>query len=178
MEEKRIVISGFGGQGVVFAGKLLVEAAMRSGLYATYFPSYGIAMRGGAAKCDVTVSGEEIGSPVIDEADIVIAMSVEAKRRYEPLVKKEGVFILNSSLVKEDPERGDVAVVKIDATERAARIGNKMVATLICLGRAAAFVGGVSLESFYSSLEAKVEKFGEEILAYNKRALEEGWSLK
>mgnify|MGYP006286738547 CR=1 FL=1 len=176
--EKRFIISGFGGQGVVFAGKLLAESAMRGSLLSTYFPSYGVAMRGGAAKCDVIVSDAEIGSPVIDRADIVISMSIEAMRKYEPLVKSDGVFILNSSLVHAESSRADIETVPIPAAEMAAEIGNKMVATLICLGYAAAATDAVSLEAFYSSLELKKKKFGEELLKLNKQALKQGWNLK
>jgi 2-oxoglutarate ferredoxin oxidoreductase subunit gamma len=176
--EKKVIISGFGGQGVVFAGKLLTESAMRDSLMSTYFPSYGVAMRGGAAKCDVVVSDEEIGSPVIDAADIIIAMSIEAKHKYEPLLRKDGVFFINTSLVREDPERTDIEPVRINATEMAADIGNKMVATLICLGAAAERMGCLSLEAFGASLEEKISKFGEKMLKLNKTALETGWNLK
>jgi 2-oxoglutarate ferredoxin oxidoreductase subunit gamma len=163
---------------VVFAGKLLAESAMRASLLSTYFPSYGIAMRGGAAKCDVIVADAEIGSPVIDRADIVISMSIEAMRKYEPLVKPEGVFVLNSSLVHAESSRADIVTVPIPATAMAAELGNKMVATLICLGYAAAETGAVGLDAFHASLELKEKKFGAELLNLNKQALKKGWNLK
>ncbi|MFC1479025.1 2-oxoacid:acceptor oxidoreductase family protein [Planctomycetota bacterium] len=176
--EKQHIISGFGGQGVVFAGKLLAESAMRNTLLSTYFPSYGIAMRGGAAKCDVIVADEEIGSPVVDQADIIISMSIEAMRKYEPFLKKNGIFVINSSLVNEEPGRTDIQIIHIPATEMANEIGNKMVATLVCLGYVAGITGVVPLEAFYESLELKKKKFGEELLALNKNALKNGWDLK
>jgi 2-oxoglutarate ferredoxin oxidoreductase subunit gamma len=176
--EKKLIISGFGGQGIVFAGKLLAESAMRDSLQSTYFPSYGVAMRGGAAKSDVVVSDEEIGSPVIDAADVIISMSIEAKHKYEPLLKENGILILNTSLVKEDPQRTDIEAVSIDATEMASDMGNKMVATLICVGYAAQRIECISIKAFFESLEQKVSKFGEKMLKLNETALKTGWELK
>lgn len=176
--EKQFIISGFGGQGVVFAGKLLAEAAMRASLLSTYFPSYGVAMRGGAAKCDVTIADAEIGSPVIDRADIVISMSIDAKRKYEPFLKDNGTFVINSSLIAEKPERTDITAVKVPATEMATEMGNRMVATLICLGYAACLSEVIPAESFYESLDVKREKFGDELLALNREAVKKGWNYK
>jgi 2-oxoglutarate ferredoxin oxidoreductase subunit gamma len=175
--EKKFIISGFGGQGVVFAGKLLAEAAMRDDKLSTYFPSYGVAMRGGAAKCDVIVADEEIGSPVIDAADVVIAMSIEAKRKFEPLLRPEGLFVVNSSLVSEESGRKDIETIAVEATAIAGEMGNTRVATLICLGLVAGRTACVDLNSFFASLEAKAAKFGPELLALNKQALQKGWNF-
>lgn len=175
--EHKVIISGFGGQGIVFAGRLLAEAAMLSLLNSTYFPSYGIEMRGGAAKCDIVISDEEIGSPVIDEADAVIAMSVEAKRKYEHLIKKDGMFVLNSSLITEPPERDDIEIVNITATESASEMGNRMVATLICLGYVAGRLG-IPQEALLGSLERKKQKLGSAMVELNKKALKKELILK
>lgn len=175
--EHKVIISGFGGQGIVFGGRLLAEAAILGLLNSTYFPSYGIAMRGGAAKCDIVISDKEIGSPVIDEADAVIAMSVEAKRKYEHLIKKDGMFVLNSSLITESPERDDIEVVNITATEDASEMGSKMVATLICIGYVAGRLG-ISQESLLESLERKKQKLGPEMVRLNQKALKKEWVLK
>ena len=173
---QQIVISGFGGQGIVFAGKLLAEAAMRANFFCTYFPSYGVAMRGGAAKCDVVISDYEIGSPVIDSADIVVAMSMEALHRYESLVRPHGTLVINTSLISESSFRSDITVAPIDATERATVMGNKMVATLLCLGYVGALVS-LPCDVFWDSLERQRLKFGTELLALNKKAIEQGWNL-
>ncbi len=176
--EKRLIISGFGGQGVVFGGKLLAEAAMRGALSTTYFPSYGVAMRGGAAKCDIIISDEEIGSPVIDKADIVIAMSIEAKHKYESLIVPGGHLIYNASLVQEGPLADNVTGIPINANEMADSIGSSKVATLICLGYAGRKTGVLNIESFFEALESKKDKFGEKLLALNKKAVETGWNFK
>ncbi len=139
--ETKLIISGFGGQGIVFAGKLLAETAMRAGRNTTYFPSYGIAMRGGAAKCDVIVSDGEIGSPVIAAADGLIVMSTAAMSAYAGQVRPGGVFLLNDSMVDGDHGRKDVETVRIDAAGLADGLGSPIVATLICLGWAARRMG-------------------------------------
>jgi 2-oxoglutarate ferredoxin oxidoreductase subunit gamma len=172
--EKHVIISGFGGQGIVFSGKLLAEAAMRSSLCTTYFPSYGVAMRGGAAKCDVIIAEDEIGSPVIDEADIMVAMSIEAERKYKSLIKKGGILVYNSSLISDDPGGEGFTAVPVPATDIAKEIGNVIAATLICLGYAARQIGGISCESFHDSLEDKVSKMGRTMADLNKKAVSRG----
>jgi 2-oxoglutarate ferredoxin oxidoreductase subunit gamma len=148
--ETKLIISGYGGQGIVFAGKLLAETAMHAGRNTTYFPSYGIAMRGGAAKCDVIVSDAEIGSPVIDAADGIIAMSTAAMGAYAGLVRPGGVLLLNDAMVEGDHGRKDVETVRIDAAGLAAGLGSPVAANIVLLGFAAGegalFAGLVALE--------------------------------
>jgi len=92
-----VFISGFGGQGILLAGQLLAEAAMEKGLNVTFFPSYGVEMRGGTARCTVVISDEEIGSPIVDSPLCVIAMNQPSLLRFQKVVAEGGLLLVNSS---------------------------------------------------------------------------------
>jgi len=133
MNEK-IIISGFGGQGIMFLGKLICQAGMDSGLYVTFLPSYGAEVRGGTAYCHVVLSDKKIASPVVGEADTLIVMNEPSLIRFEESLKPGGVLILNSSLIQEDPERKDVEVVSVPATNIANDIGDVKITNMVLLG--------------------------------------------
>ena len=97
----KIILSGFGGQGVLSAGLLLAEAAMEEGWHSTFFPSYGAEMRGGTANCHVIISDTNIASPVVTEADVLIALNKPSFDKFLPAVKEGGTIIVNSSIIKE-----------------------------------------------------------------------------
>ena len=105
MEETSIIVSGFGGQGTLFAGQVLAYASMDNGLEVTWIPSYGPEMRGGTAHCTVIVSDEAIGSPLVRNPDVVLAMNLPSVDKYERLVPENGVLVANSSLVNREIER-------------------------------------------------------------------------
>ena len=97
--QTEIMIAGFGGQGVLFAGQLLAYAALDEGLEVTWIPSYGPEMRGGTANCTVIIANEEIGSPLVRNPQAVVAMNLPSLDKYEPVLKSDGVLIVNSSIV-------------------------------------------------------------------------------
>jgi 2-oxoglutarate ferredoxin oxidoreductase subunit gamma len=130
----KVVIAGFGGQGVMFLGKVLAYTGMDSDLELCWIPSYGPEMRGGTANCSVILSDEEIHSPVIDLADAAIVMNMPAYEKFAPRVKPGGVLIVNSSLADVQEHRDDITVVKVPATDLANELGSPKIGNMICLG--------------------------------------------
>src|SRR5512137_795569 len=97
--QTEIILSGFGGQGIMFAGQIISYAAMDAGMSVTWIPSYGPEMRGGTANCTVVIADEEIGSPVVKNPDVALAMNLPSFDKYEPVVKPGGVLVVNESMV-------------------------------------------------------------------------------
>ena len=132
--KKEIILSGFGGQGVMSIGKNLVEAGMEEGLNVTWAPSYGPEMRGGTANCHVVLSEDPVGSPLFTYPTELIAMNVPSLATFGPKVKPGGVIFINSSVVKEVPDRTDVKVYQGPCDDMATKLGNQKVANMIMLG--------------------------------------------
>ena len=122
--QAEIIISGFGGQGVLFAGQLLAYCALDNQMEVTWFPSYGPEMRGGTAHCTVIIADEEIGSPIIRNPTAAIVMNLPSLDKYEPLVAPEGVLIINSSLVDRSAQRNDISIAEVPANKIAEEIGD------------------------------------------------------
>jgi 2-oxoglutarate ferredoxin oxidoreductase subunit gamma len=132
---EQVVIAGFGGQGIILAGKLLAQTAMKAGKEVTYMPSYGAEVRGGTANCVIVIADEPISSPVIDKPDALIAMNKASLEKFGPLVKKDGMVIINGSLVDQAPKLDDsIEVVKIPADKIAVELGSVKVANMVALG--------------------------------------------
>lgn len=131
---EEIIISGFGGQGVLLAGKLLCIAAMREGKYVSHIPSYGAEMRGGTAHCKVIISSEEISSPVIDHPSIVIALNTPSMHKFEPKMFEGGLMLYNSSLIPEKPTRTDIDVKNVNANDISEAAGSLRAANMAALG--------------------------------------------
>jgi 2-oxoglutarate ferredoxin oxidoreductase subunit gamma len=132
--ETSIIISGFGGQGTQFAGQVLAYAAMKIGKHVTWIPSYGPEMRGGTARCTVIVSEEEIGSPLVLNPDVVIAMNMPSLEKYESLIKEGGYMLANKSLIDRSVEREGINSILIPAQEIAEELGNVRMANMIMVG--------------------------------------------
>lgn len=133
MEEK-IIIAGFGGQGILFLGKLICQAGMETGFNVTYFPSYGAEVRGGTANCNVILSDKDIASPVIETADTLLAMNELSLVKFESMLNPGGLLLLNSSLIKVAPKRRDVNIKSIPASNIAYDLGNTKAANIVMLG--------------------------------------------
>ena len=110
--ETSIIVSGFGGQGALFAGQLLAYAAMDSGQNVTWIPSYGPEMRGGTCNCTVVISDRPVGSPVIQSPRAIVAMNLPSLDKFEPNLKTGGLCLINTSLIERDTERDDVNFLK------------------------------------------------------------------
>src|SRR5512145_3351957 len=106
--QTEILVAGFGGQGVLFAGQLLSYAAMDEGWEVTWIPSYGPEMRGGTANCTVVIADEEIGSPLVRNPQALIAMNPPSLDKYEPFIRPGGVLVVNASIVNREISRADI----------------------------------------------------------------------
>ena len=131
MNMTRILMAGSGGQGIVFLGKLLANAALESAPHITFFPSYGAEVRGGDSSCQVILSPMEIASPVSREFDLMILMTTQGKEKFLPSLAPNGVAVINSSLISCPAAPGRI---QIEATREADRLGDQQVANLIMLG--------------------------------------------
>ena len=129
-----IIISGFGGQGVMAIGKTLTEAGMKEGMEVSWLPSYSPEMRGGTANCSVVLSDESIVSPIVLEPTELIAMNLPSLLKFESLVKPGGTIFVNSSVVDKKVERTDVKAVYVDCIKIADELGNAKVANMVMLG--------------------------------------------
>ena len=177
MAQKKILIAGFGGQGVLLAGTILANSFMLAGKNVTWYPCYGAEMRGGTANCSVTVSDKPVGSPVISgDATCAIVMNLPSLDKFEREVKPGGKILVNSSLIERKVERKDVDVYYIPANDIALELGNPKVANMIMLG---AYLQTEPTVEVNSVLEAFKKVFGpskEKFVPLNKEALEKGAS--
>ncbi|HBE78711.1 MAG TPA: 2-oxoacid:ferredoxin oxidoreductase subunit gamma [Firmicutes bacterium] len=172
------IFAGFGGQGVMLMGQLLAYSGMYEGKNTTYVPSYGPEMRGGTANCSVVVSDELIGSPVISEPSIVVAMNRPSMEKFEAIIKPGGVLFYNSSLIDVKPKRTDIKVVAIAANEIATELGNSRVANMVVIGAILKSTGIVNIETVMKVLQEKVlTGKKKDLVGVNRAAIEKGMSL-
>jgi len=170
-----VFISGFGGQGILLAGQLLAEAAMERGLNVTFFPSYGVEMRGGTARCTVVMSDQEIGSPIVDDPLCVIAMNQPSLLRYIESIGQDGLFIANSSLANaDDVKRNDIRLHSIPMSEIAIELGNARLANMVALGAFAQLSGSINPDDVAAALESVISKRNKGLIPLNEKAIFEG----
>lgn len=132
---EEVVIAGFGGQGIILAGKLLAQTAMKEGLEVTCMPSYGAEVRGGTANCMVVIADEPIACPLVSRPDSVIAMNKASLNKFAPHIKNGGLLVMNSSLIKEKPQLSEtVEILAVPADELAVELGNPKIANMVALG--------------------------------------------
>jgi len=168
-----IVMAGFGGQGLMFIGKLLAYSAMKEGRNVTWIPSYGPEMRGGTANCTVIISSEPIGSPVTSHPRALIIMNNPSLEAFEPKLQANGLLFSNSSFVTKSADRRDIKAIALQANEMAATVGNEKAANMVMLGAYIAYTRVVSKESIIAGLKDLFER-KIELLDTNVRALEAG----
>ncbi len=171
--ERATILSGFGGQGLLFAGQVLAQAGMLEGKHVSWLPSYGPEMRSGTASCTVIVADRPIGSPVIDRADLVIALNPPSLAKFQGLLAPGGLLVLNDSLIEADPSRHDIDVLRVPCSALARTVGDERVISIIALGSAIGRLPIVSPESIRRAL-VEAAKGGAEVVAMNLRALEIG----
>jgi 2-oxoglutarate ferredoxin oxidoreductase subunit gamma len=177
MMQTEIVISGFGGQGALFAGQLLAYAGMDCGKFVTWIPSYGPEMRGGTAHCTVTISDEEIGSPVVRHPRAAIAMNLPSLDKYESLVQAKGALVVNASLVDRSPTRHELNWVMVQGNEVAEALGDKRMANVVLLGALLALEPVLTLDQLASALRTHIPARRRSLLDANLKALEQGAAL-
>lgn len=170
-----VFISGFGGQGILLAGQLLAEAAMEKGLNVTFFPSYGVEMRGGTARCTVVISDDEIGSPIVDSPMCVIAMNQPSLLRFQEAVAEGGLLIVNSSLAKvEDISRNGISVHPVPMSELAIDLGNARLTNMVALGAYARLSGALDPAELGAALKAVIPARNRDLIPLNEKAIMEG----
>lgn len=175
--QEEVIISGFGGQGSLFAGQLLAYAAMDQDLHVTWIPSYGPEMRGGKARCTVVVSDQEIGAPLVRRPSAAIVLNIPSMEAFEPAVKPGGVLVANSSMIPDESQREDIDVVYAPASDLATEIGNVRMANVICLGALVEATQVVSLDAVAEALDDHLPERHRDLLDLNKEALRRGAAL-
>ena len=172
---KKMVFSGFGGQGVLTLGQIVANIAMHQGKEVTWMPSYGAEMRGGTANCSVVINDFIIGSPIVQSnIDVLCALNKPSLAKFLPKVKPGGLVIVNASIVKDKIERDDVKVVEIDATNIAVRLGNIKVQNMVLLAGIIKYTDIITLEEVRTTIEEAFETKYPELVALNLQAVEEG----
>lgn len=172
--QHEFIVSGFGGQGVLFTGKVLAYSGLEKGLEVTWIPSYGPEMRGGTANCTVVISDEEIGSPLVSNPRAAIVMNQPSLDKYEPLVQPGGVMVVNTSLTNRPAARKDITVVSVAGTALAEELGEKRLTNLVMLGALTAKADFVSLEMIEAGLRKALEGGKSSMLEVNLKALHKG----
>jgi len=174
MINEKVIIAGFGGQGVMLMGQLLSYAATKKELNTLWFPSYGPETRGGTANCSVTISESLVNSPVISTPDSIIIMNKPSLDKFQPKLKKGGNLFLNSTLVKDVVVRDDVNVYSINANTIAKDLGNDKVANMVVLGAYLAVTKIFTEEEVLDILKQKFTGSKADLIEINRAALKAG----
>jgi 2-oxoglutarate ferredoxin oxidoreductase subunit gamma len=177
MRTDNIIISGFGGQGIVAAGKTIAYAGMLDKKITSMFPSYGPEMRGGFANCHVIISDTEIASPLVSKADVVIAMSLPALEKFEAWVKPGQTLIVDSHQITKENYRNDINVIEIPATKLAMEAGNVKFANVVMIGALMAAIGAPSIESMEEAIRDMLPKEKEALIPLEMNALHLGMNF-
>lgn len=172
-----LLFAGFGGQGILFAGKLVAYAGLLEGRELSWLPSYGPEMRGGTANCSVCLSDEPIGSPLVNEPDVLIAMNQPSLDKFFNAVVPGGKIIVDSTMIPRVPERDDVTVYSVPATKMAQDNGLKGLASVILVGKLLREIGFCDPAAMEGAIEKSVPARKQHLAEPNKRALELGMTF-
>lgn len=177
--QTEIILSGFGGQGALFAGTVLAQAALDAGQNVTWIPSYGPEMRGGTAHATVIISDEEIGSPLVRHPSAAVVLNNPSLEKYEPLVKVGGALVYNSSLIERPPQPGrtDIDTIAVPANDIATELGDIKVANMVAVGGLVAAIDVLPLSAVIQALRRHLPSSKGELLALNEQALRRGAQL-
>ena len=169
-----MVFAGFGGQGVLFAGKVVAYAGLIEGRELSWLPSYGPEMRGGTANCSVCLSDEAIGSPLVTNPNVLVAMNRPSLEKFVNEVEPGGVILLDSSLIDVQVERDDVTTYYVPASTLAEENGLKGLANIILVGKLFKEVGFCSEETLDKALRKCIPARKAAMLDFNRKAIEIG----
>ena len=170
----QILLSGFGGQGILFTGKFLAYKGLLADKNVSWLPSYGPEMRGGTASCSVIIRDEEVGSPIISQPDVLIAMNLPSFEKFEPTVKAGGIIIADSSLIETKSTRTDIDVYYIPATALASDMGKQSLANMIILGKLLSVMGEFDEENIKTVLSKVIPPKKADMLEINMKAMQIG----
>lgn len=175
----KILIAGFGGQGVLFAGKQIAKMGMDKDMQVSWLPSYGPEMRGGTANCSVIVSDDEaIGSPIVNVPDILFSFNIQSFDKFESTVAPGGMLFVDSTLVSKHSTRQDIKVFYIPATELASQNDLKGGANVIMLGKFVAESGLFDKEEFIEHMVSSIPASKSQLIANNRKAFDIGYNYK
>ena len=172
-----ILISGFGGQGVLFTGKFLAYEGLLENKEVTWLPSYGPEMRGGTASCSVIISDDPIGSPLVPNPDVLIAMNLPSLDKFEDAVVPGGMIFCDSSLIGREVKRTDVKAFPIPATKMASDEGVTTLANMIVMGKMLKETNMFPAETIDKTLGKVVSARKQSLLEMNKKAIQMGFEL-
>jgi 2-oxoglutarate ferredoxin oxidoreductase subunit gamma len=172
--ERSVIFAGFGGQGLLFAGQILAQAAMDEGREVLWIPSYGPEMRGGTASCTVILSEEQVGSPVVERADVAVVLNPPSHAKFAHTVAPNGVIVTNSTLVDARSGRDDVSEIALPLSELAAAAGDPRLVSVVALGVVAARTGMVLPTSVHRALVEIVGRKRPAILEADLAAFDAG----
>jgi len=178
MKTTQILIAGFGGQGVLFAGKFLAYKGMTEDLQVSWLPSYGPEMRGGTANCSVVLSDSPVGSPIITNPDVLIAMNLPSLQKFVNDVVPGGQIYVDSTLIAEKVERTDVDVFYIPATQMAKEAGVSTLANMIIMGHVLQNNSELTFDGTAETVQKLVPAKKQELVGLNMKALEMGRDYK
>ncbi len=171
---KEFVFAGFGGQGMLLIGKFLAMACMLDGKHVSWLPSYGPEMRGGTANCSVIISDDPVASPIVYEADVVVAMNLPSLDKFEHEVKPGGLLVINSSIIERKSVRDDITVVYCDAMKIAEEVRNPKGANVAILGAMLAKCPIVEVDKMVEAIRIELGEKKARFLDGNVRALKAG----
>ncbi len=174
----QILIAGFGGQGVLFAGKFLAYKGMLEDKQVSWLPSYGPEMRGGTANCSIIISDEPVGSPIVSSPDALIVMNLPSFDKYENAVVPGGKVFVDSTLISRKAQRTDIDAYYIPATKMAADAGIPTLANMIILGKMIKETGAISFENMVDVMKKIVSAKRVELIDINIKALEAGYNYE
>ena len=174
----QILIAGFGGQGVLFAGKFLAYKGMLEDKQVSWLPSYGPEMRGGTANCSIIISDEPVGSPIVSSPDALIVMNLPSFDKYENAVAPGGKVFVDSTLISRQAQRADIDAYYIPATKMAADAGIPTLANMIILGKMIKETGAISFENMVDVMKKIVSAKRAELIDINIKALEAGYNYE
>ena len=173
---KSIILAGFGGQGILFAGRQLALTGMYLNKHVTWMPSYGAESRGGTSNCTVIISDEEIGSPIVASPDMLFAMSAPAYKKFAPKVAPGGIIIINDTMISEKCGRGDISEYAVPATALAYEHDMQMSANVIMLGKLLKITGVFTQDELIDSMRKSIPDSRKDLLDLNIKALNIGFT--
>jgi 2-oxoglutarate ferredoxin oxidoreductase subunit gamma len=171
---QEMIFAGFGGQGVMLMGQILAYAGMMEGQQVSWFPAYGPEMRGGTANCSVIIGDEAVGTPIVTEPQVVVAMNLPSLDKFEPHLAAGGILLINSSLIERSAKRSDVKALLVPCNDIAKELGNPKVANMVMVGAIVAASGVVKIESVLQVLAKKIFKNKPEVMQLNEQAIRRG----
>ena len=174
MSTTEFLFSGFGGQGILFAGKFVAYKGLVDNKQVSWLPSYGPEMRGGTASCSVIVSDTPVGSPIVSEPDVLVAMNLPSLDRFESQVKAGGIIFMDSSLIERRVRRTDVTVYAIPATQMASDNGMPTLANMIIIGKILKVLDDFGEASVSAALAKVISAKHADMLEVNRKAMQLG----